>query len=186
MKRSLFLFLPFLAFVRKSAAATMEGVTGGQLMGFLDGAWAYVENRNGVSEIRHKDTTIASVVNPLYFRSGSDAVFSPNGRFFAIICSRKEGEAVEREGMKTTSYRTASVHVYGRDKGTWSLKSEMPFHKFPEGYKYLMEMGAVSEDGTKILVKCGIVHPFNGQKIVMHEWETWSIGGERVGQGLSA
>jgi hypothetical protein len=186
MKRSLFLFLPFLALIRKSAAATMEGVTGGQLMGFLDGAWAYVENKNGVSVIRHKEAAIASVGSPLFFRGGSDSAFSPNGRVLAIICSRKEGESVEREGMKTTSYRTASVHVYGREKGTWFLKSEVPFDKFPEGYKYLIEMGAVSEDGTRFLVKCGIVHPFNGQKIVMHEWETWSIGGERVGQGLSA
>jgi hypothetical protein len=185
MKRSLFLFLPFLAWIRKSEAATMEGVAGGDLMGFLGGEWAFVENRNGVSVIRHKEVTIASVATPLYFRGGSNAAFSPNGRFFAIICSKKEKESVKSGGMKFTSYRTASVHVYGREEGIWSLISELPFHQFPEGYKFLIEMGAVSDDGVKVLLKCGIVHPFKEQFIIMHEWETWTTAGQKVGEGLS-
>ena len=180
MKRSLFLFLPFLALIRKSGGGTLEGVTGGQLMGFLEGEWAYVENNDWGSVIRHKETTIASVESPLFFRNGETAVFSPNGRFFAVICSRREGELTGHSG-----FRTAAVHIYGCEKGIWSLRYEMPFTQFPDRYKRLMEMGAVSNDGTKTLLKCGIVHPFNGQVIIMHEWETWSIAGERVGKGLS-
>ena len=93
----------------------------------------------------------------------TDMVFSPNHNVVAATMSNSE--------WKKTQMSLVTVDAGGEQK-----LFEYQSHKMTKRYGWIVELGAVSDDGEFVLAKCALMlEPQNGVRFVRHEWVVLSI-----------
>lgn len=148
--------------------------------GYYKDDFVIVRNRRSGGQVLYKERLLAQINYPLHFDTTSVA-FSPNAQFFAC--------GIVNEWRKTAygfSNRSAGLQIYGLAEGLWSLRKTLMLKQdFPDNYARIIEVGAVSNSGRKLLVKFGKGINYKNERLVIHEWEVWDDSGKLLQQGLT-
>jgi len=142
-------------------------------------------NENLVLSRNGAETTVFLGNQILFSKSGNlklyshKVVFSQDGLTAACIVYVQNPQ-----NFQDVSLRYAGLQISRKLNGVWKMDSGIILDRLPEKYKWISEIGAISNNGKFILAQFGIVVPIDKEERVIGEWETWSADGQFLKRGL--